>query len=775
MRSRLFWFAALVFCPLLEHPGYAAIDCSTDVTGQVNVTRSGYRLYRRENRFVQTVTLKNSSAAPIQGPIGLVLTGLSPNATLANSGGTASCSGVLGSPYIEVAAGDDNLLSPGEAISVILQFSNPTMGSIAYTPKVFAGLAAAFPIGGISITPDGFLTNAPTTVTVHAAVPYSGAIPTVTLERVDLANNVLDTEGALVDSGSLAAGDDISGDGIFSLRKSYTVSAPERIRLRIRAVLGAATAVSQVFFLDAFDPIPDTTFSAILNLENTAETYFNSLLPTQGRQAATSSTIAMLLANSDVLQAGTSDGGNGIWILFKGGLLGGLLLNTADTLGGPADATPLRLPWTSPVRSRTAPRINGASNPEVGSTNVLLLSPFLASLAAWDVNPSLQTLYNGVSCPKYNVTFLSNAGVTVDVFKTLGNYGVINHYGHGDTYFGGMTGGWADFFGWAFGGSQVIVYTGQAATTANKATYQVDLQKGRLAVLSGLYAVLPSFISAYNANLPNSVVFINACRSNYNASLRNAFLNAGAKTYFGYSNYVLASFARDRASDFHNKFALDPNNLVTTGECFTPGLNDGQSTPAYWQMAGATDVVLPSGTELQNGDFETGTLGAWTASGDGRVIGQLGNYFFPTQGSYMGIISTGLGFTTAAGSISQKACLPADSKTLSFDWNFTSEEFREWCGSIYQDYFRVDVVTSSGTSTLFNVRVDDLCSSVFKVPFSFDRGDAWSAGWRSAVLNIAAIAAANAGKSVTIRFAAGDVGDSIYDTAVLLDRIKVNK
>jgi len=53
----------------------------------------------------------------------------------------------------------------------------------------------------------------------------------------------------------------------------------------------------------------------------------------------------------------------------------------------------------------------------------------------------------------------------------------------------------------------------------------------------------------------------------------------------------------------------------------------------------------------------------------------------------MALISTGLGFTTAAGSIAQPVCLPplppgATTWTLSYDWNFFSEEFLEFCGSI---------------------------------------------------------------------------------------------
>jgi hypothetical protein len=77
--------------------------------------------------------------------------------------------------------------------------------------------------------------------------------------------------------------------------------------------------------------------------------------------------------------------------------------------------------------------------------------------------------------------------------------------------------------------------------------------------------------------------------------------------------------------------------------------------------------------------------------------------------------------------------------------------------------------------TLFSKKIDDLCGSTFPVPFSFDEGDAWSTGWRSVSLNISAIAASNAGKPVRLVFSAVDVGDSIFDTAVMIDRIEIKK
>jgi len=57
----------------------------------------------------------------------------------------------------------------------------------------------------------------------------------------------------------------------------------------------------------------------------------------------------------------------------------------------------------------------------------------------------------------------------------------------------------------------------------------------------------------------------------------------------------------------------------------------------------------------------------------------------------------------------------------------------------------------------------------------FDRCDVWSTGWQPQSIDISGIAAANQNKPVTIKFSAGDVGDSIFDSAILLDAIKITK
>ena len=53
---------------------------------------------------------------------------------------------------------------------------------------------------------------------------------------------------------------------------------------------------------------------------------------------------------------------------------------------------------------------------------------------------------------------------------------------------------------------------------------------------------------------------------------------------------------------------------------------------------------------LINASWDAGKSTGWKAVGDGRVISRLG-VTVPVAGKFMGIISTGLGFTAQSGSL----------------------------------------------------------------------------------------------------------------------------
>lgn len=629
------------------------------------------------------------------------------------------------------------------------------------------------PISGVTINPDALFINEPATVTIRAIVPYdqTQGPPPVTLQRVDTSGNLLATEGSLTDDGNLSNGDEIKGDGIFSMRKVFSSAQAERIRLRIALQQGVLVINSKVFFLDVFAHLTDAELNAIKTLQANAEQFYKAFVGS--KQDARNATLALITQSVDVLQAGLSENGNGIWILYKSGVLGGLVLNPANTRGGGDTTLPFG-PIVNPYAALfTQPPALQAGDNRIKNRKAIVLSPFLFQFGATDEGATLKQLLEDSACPAYDVTNLTNAAVTVNTMKTLNQYGVVAIATHGDSFYNGLLSFWTDQFGWNSFGAQVVFLTGEEATTANKVANEIDLKKGRLAITNngaGYYSILPSFIEHYSGGgYPNSLIYIGACRSTFNTSMSNAFLGKGAATYLGFSEYVDSGFAGQAAINFFTNFLGDPTK--TTGDVFIPGQSDSSSPPAFFQMRGSTTLKKPS-ADLLDGGFEAGNLGAWKASGDGRVLSQLGE-FSPTEGAFAGLISTGLGFTVNSGSIEQDVCLPSDAKQLQFDWNFSSAEFVEFCGSIFQDFFKVEIITDTGTHVLFFRKVDDLCPSVFKTSLVFDQPDVWSTGWQSQSVDISAIAAANQGKSVTIRFSAGDVGDSIFDTAILLDKIRI--
>jgi hypothetical protein len=64
------------------------------------------------------------------------LDNLSSNATLVNADGTTAILAPLGSPYISVSLGGDEILRPHETKTVKLEFADPSGQSIDYNTRV---------------------------------------------------------------------------------------------------------------------------------------------------------------------------------------------------------------------------------------------------------------------------------------------------------------------------------------------------------------------------------------------------------------------------------------------------------------------------------------------------------------------------------------------------------------------------------------------------------------------------------------------------------------
>lgn len=107
----------------------------TACANAVKATLSGFRLHRATNRYVQTVTLKNEGAAAVDGPVTLLLFGLSPNATLFGGGKTVAIV-PAGTSFVSTAHAG---LAAGASVILQLQFTNPTNQGITYDARVRTG------------------------------------------------------------------------------------------------------------------------------------------------------------------------------------------------------------------------------------------------------------------------------------------------------------------------------------------------------------------------------------------------------------------------------------------------------------------------------------------------------------------------------------------------------------------------------------------------------------------------------------------------------------
>ncbi len=251
--------------------------------------------------------------------------------------------------------------------------------------------------------------------------------------------------------------------------------------------------------------------------------------------------------------------------------------------------------------------------------------------------------------------------------------------------------------------------------------------------------------------------------------MASAYLSKGAKAYYGFDGYVLSQYAKDVAGEMMKSF-IDKGK--SAGESFSDavaakGASDGNGVS--FNMWGWHHLKM-GGKEIQNAGFEEGLVG-WQASGDARVINRLAS-LKPQEGKKMAIISTGLGSINDSNSaLIQKICSQEGTAVLSFKYDVVSEEPMEWVNTAYDDNFTMTVTINSKKTIVVRKTINN--SSWKKIGgINFAGGDetTYHTGWKTVSKNLGKI---KADDKIQIEFRVSDKGDSIYDTAALLDSVKL--
>jgi hypothetical protein len=112
-------------------------SCATNATAQFSIVRGGLRLNAATGRFSQTVTVTNTGASALGGPFYYALDSLSSGVSLYNPAGTTSCAVPSGSPYAALNPG--SIWSPGQAVTILVEYVDPSKAAITYTPRILQG------------------------------------------------------------------------------------------------------------------------------------------------------------------------------------------------------------------------------------------------------------------------------------------------------------------------------------------------------------------------------------------------------------------------------------------------------------------------------------------------------------------------------------------------------------------------------------------------------------------------------------------------------------
>ncbi|MHC4838714.1 MAG: S8 family serine peptidase, partial [Planctomycetota bacterium] len=172
-----------------------------------------------------------------------------------------------------------------------------------------------------------------------------------------------------------------------------------------------------------------------------------------------------------------------------------------------------------------------------------------------------------------------------------------------------------------------------------------------------------------------------------------------------------------------------------------------------------------------DGSFELPGLGTWETDGTVSVLTSLGP-IVPTDRDRMVYISTGPAAANAEATLRKEFLIqPGVTEFgISFDYDFVTEEWPEFVGDQFNDSLRIVLVEPDGNEIL--LAVESINESIFfpVEGINFPGGDqtVGHTGWKT----VSAVIPVTKGPGVySVRIE--DAGDSLYDSVVLLDRIRL--
>lgn len=644
-----------------------------------------------------------------------------------------------------------------------------------------------------SLNPNFLELNIPTDVIITAEIKPDSLFDmnSVKLLHVNSDGSLIADYGYMDDNGDLSKGDEIEGDYVYSIKISLEENSVTTLYFKVSAqTYEENISYSVIVDLPVIHLVTSQEFSTTKTTQDQGLEQMENLIETYGKEQGLEKTAEWIETQTGVTSASVGDDG-WIEVEYDWGISGMIGEFSEDFFG--ADSSNIsgrqnnNLTISSTDRGQTIYFIDEKSDSShtisferaisemsisdniIGSRNALILSPFEYDLnyliKDFDYGYRLNNLLKNTESPKFNVNYLKNAEVTIDAIRNMTDYGLIFISSHGGT---------------KLGSSWVAI---EKVTDINQDKYLEDYSVGKLEITTGMlfkeivsfHSITPSFIKNLKGDFPNSIVHLTACKGLYKdqysdkLSLYEEFLKKGVGAVTGYDKKISIPFAWIMANQFFNNLIKDGESI---GDAFIPGQIDPAKYHAEFIIKGNEGFEsLTFNSSLLNGGFEYGSAG-WLSVGDGRIISKIGETL-PKEGNKMAILSTGLGFTETSGRIEQSFNIPAGATTLELWWKMYSEEWLEYIGSTYQDYFKITIINDGLEEILINNTIDsvyyDSSLELNPADVSFDQGDVHTTDWIMSSLDISKYQ----GKGIILILETGDIGDSIFDTAVLIDGINI--
>ena len=208
--------------------------------------------------------------------------------------------------------------------------------------------------------------------------------------------------GTMKDDGDTwDSGDEIPGDGLFTLRSGVKCGAEGsngyRVGLTVKTGVSSYVAYSPPVFVDCVAHVYQSDCQTVVDTQKAAQSLYESKLAKDGEAAARAAVADFFKTSAVVKESGLDADGYGLWAYYKSGILGVLSLAPAGLRAGPGD---------DPEEAGGPESVSSAllGGDEIASKRASLFSPFFGEFGVDDETQAIEDVLSAKSCPTYDVS-----------------------------------------------------------------------------------------------------------------------------------------------------------------------------------------------------------------------------------------------------------------------------------------------------------------------------------------------------------------------------------